>query len=115
MLDELVAKTLFPEDGMIGSMLERSTPGNKNSIDLCGEVSNTTSAAIVDKRHNKKLKICQEQRNDIIHYGNLILHIIGVQGFVEVRHTVKITVSLDYVVPIFTFLLTKMLLGMVYH
>jgi hypothetical protein len=58
-LDELVAKTLFPEDGMIGSMLEIPTPGNKNSIDLCGEVRNTTSTTTVDKRHNKKLKICQ--------------------------------------------------------
>jgi len=49
------------------------------------------------------------------HYGNLILHIIGVQGFAEVPHAVKIAVSLDYVVPIFTFLLTKKLSGIVYH
>jgi curved DNA-binding protein CbpA len=62
--DELVAETLFPEDGIIGSMLDRSAPGNKSSVDLCGEVSNTTSAATVDKRHSKKLKICQEQRDD---------------------------------------------------
>jgi len=54
----MVAETLFPEDGMIGSMLDRSAPGNKNSIDLYGEVNNTTSATTVDKRHNKKLKIC---------------------------------------------------------
>lgn len=62
--DELVAETLFPEGGMMGTMLDRSASGNKSSVDLCGEVSKTTSSATVDSRHSKKLKLCQEQRDD---------------------------------------------------
>lgn len=62
--DELVADTLFPEGGMMGTMLDRSASGNKSSVDLCGEVSNTTSAATVDNRHSKKIKLYQEQRDD---------------------------------------------------
>lgn len=62
--DELVAETLFPEGGMMGTMLDRSAAGNKSSVDLCGEVSKTTSSAKVDSRHSKKLKSCQEQRDD---------------------------------------------------
>lgn len=60
--DELVAETLFPEGG---SMLDISVSGNKRSVNLGGEVSNTTSAATLDdNRHSKKLKIRQEQRDD---------------------------------------------------
>lgn len=62
--DELVAETLFPEGGMMGTMLDRSASGNKSSVDLCGEVSKTTASATVDSRHSKKLKLCQEQRDD---------------------------------------------------